>query len=154
MLDFQGEEERRMSDDREARIRERAYHIWIEQGRPHGRDDEHWRQAEHDVDQEQQLGYEMLQLDEAETVAKPDADAVAPDNRLSQEPLMRTEEPGPMHAEKEPAHSAGASEGEESPPVAKARPRTKRATAEKKPEAAPAPRARKSKVKSGTMETL
>src|SRR5262249_54521278 len=31
--------------DREQRIRERAYHLWIEEGRPDGRQDEHWRQA-------------------------------------------------------------------------------------------------------------
>ena len=30
----------------EQRIRARAYQIWIEQGQPHGRDIEHWRQAE------------------------------------------------------------------------------------------------------------
>jgi hypothetical protein len=30
----------------EAGIRERAYHLWLEEGRPHGRHDEHWRRAE------------------------------------------------------------------------------------------------------------
>lgn len=29
----------------EARIRERAYHIWVEEGRPEGRDVEHWLRA-------------------------------------------------------------------------------------------------------------
>lgn len=29
----------------ERRIRERAYGIWIEEGRPHGRDLAHWRRA-------------------------------------------------------------------------------------------------------------
>lgn len=33
-------------DYRERCIQERAYQIWEEQGRPQGRDDEHWRQAE------------------------------------------------------------------------------------------------------------
>ena len=33
----------------EARIRERAYHIWIEEGRPHGRDLAHWRRARHEL---------------------------------------------------------------------------------------------------------
>ncbi len=32
--------------DRADRIRRRAYEIWEEQGRPHGRDQEHWLQAE------------------------------------------------------------------------------------------------------------
>lgn len=31
------------------RIRERAYHIWEEEGRPHGRDDENWYRAEQEV---------------------------------------------------------------------------------------------------------
>jgi hypothetical protein len=37
-----------MAHDKEAeqRIRERAYQIWIKQGQPHGRDREHWEQAE------------------------------------------------------------------------------------------------------------
>jgi hypothetical protein len=32
--------------DREDRIRERAHQIWEEQGRPEGRDLEHWHEAE------------------------------------------------------------------------------------------------------------
>jgi hypothetical protein len=31
--------------DIEQRIRELAYHLWIEEGRPHGREDEHWKRA-------------------------------------------------------------------------------------------------------------
>ncbi|MBY5455209.1 DUF2934 domain-containing protein [Rhizobium leguminosarum] len=34
-----------MSDRRHEWISKRAYAIWEEHGRPHGRDDEHWRQA-------------------------------------------------------------------------------------------------------------
>lgn len=34
-----------MSDRRTEWISKRAYALWEEQGRPHGRDDEHWRQA-------------------------------------------------------------------------------------------------------------
>ncbi|MBA5801820.1 DUF2934 domain-containing protein [Rhizobium sophorae] len=34
-----------MSDRRHEWISKRAYAIWEEQGRPNGRDDEHWRQA-------------------------------------------------------------------------------------------------------------
>ncbi len=29
----------------EHRVRERAYGIWIEEGRPHGREHAHWRRA-------------------------------------------------------------------------------------------------------------
>lgn len=35
-----------MSVDVEQRIRDRAYAIWLEEGCPHGRDAEHWLQAE------------------------------------------------------------------------------------------------------------
>ncbi|AUW43586.1 DUF2934 domain-containing protein [Rhizobium leguminosarum] len=34
-----------MSARRHEWINKRAYAIWEERGRPHGRDDEHWRQA-------------------------------------------------------------------------------------------------------------
>ena len=36
----------------EHRIRERAYSIWIEEGRPHGRDLAHWRRADHELQSE------------------------------------------------------------------------------------------------------
>ncbi|HUC69055.1 MAG TPA: DUF2934 domain-containing protein [Stellaceae bacterium] len=37
---------------REERIRERAYQIWEREGKPHGRDAEHWQQAVSEVDAE------------------------------------------------------------------------------------------------------
>jgi hypothetical protein len=30
-------------------IRDRAYYIWVESGRPHGRDQEHWQEAELEI---------------------------------------------------------------------------------------------------------
>lgn len=45
-----------MSDDgqadRERRVRDRAYVIWVEAGCPEGQADEHWRRAAEAVDQE------------------------------------------------------------------------------------------------------
>ena len=38
-----------MTADREARVRERAYHLWLEEGQPHGRHDEHWHRAEREL---------------------------------------------------------------------------------------------------------
>ena len=38
-------------DDREQKIRERAYEIWDREGRPLGRELEHWMQAQRDIDQ-------------------------------------------------------------------------------------------------------
>ena len=35
-----------MDNEFERRVRERAYYIWIEEGRPEDRDREHWEQAE------------------------------------------------------------------------------------------------------------
>ena len=32
--------------EREGRIRQRAYHLWLAEGCPNGRDLEHWRAAE------------------------------------------------------------------------------------------------------------
>ena len=34
-----------MSDDRHDAIRTRAYQLWEEEGRPHGRDEHHWHAA-------------------------------------------------------------------------------------------------------------
>ena len=42
-----------METDRQARIRERAYHIWLDEGRPEGRHDEHWHRAELAVAEEE-----------------------------------------------------------------------------------------------------
>lgn len=36
--------------DREARVRERAHQLWEQEGRPHGRDADHWDQATREVD--------------------------------------------------------------------------------------------------------
>lgn len=36
-------------DDVEERIRRRAYEIWEREGRPHGRDSEHWLRAREEI---------------------------------------------------------------------------------------------------------
>jgi hypothetical protein len=38
----------------EDRIRERAYGIWIAEGRPHGRELAHWQRAHHELQREAQ----------------------------------------------------------------------------------------------------
>jgi Protein of unknown function (DUF2934) len=40
------------SQSDEHRIRERAYGIWIEEGRPHGRDLAHWQRASRELQHE------------------------------------------------------------------------------------------------------
>jgi Protein of unknown function (DUF2934) len=42
-----------MQSDRQERISERAYQIWIAEGRIHGRHDEHWQRAEHEIAEEE-----------------------------------------------------------------------------------------------------
>jgi len=39
----------------ERRIRDRAYHIWLEEGRPIGRAEEHWRLAEFAISEQDGL---------------------------------------------------------------------------------------------------
>ena len=39
--------------DREVRVRERAYHLWEADGRPHGREREFWERAEELVGMEE-----------------------------------------------------------------------------------------------------
>ncbi len=45
-----------MADDREHRIRERAYRLWEQEGRPEGRHEHHWTQAS------QEVGDELFQM--------------------------------------------------------------------------------------------
>jgi Protein of unknown function (DUF2934) len=43
-----------VSQPDEDRIRERAHSIWVEEGRPHGRDLAHWERARHELLSEEQ----------------------------------------------------------------------------------------------------
>jgi hypothetical protein len=36
--------------DKEELIRLRAYEIWIQEGQPEGKEDEHWRRARRDIE--------------------------------------------------------------------------------------------------------
>jgi hypothetical protein len=38
--------------DREMRVRERAHQLWEQEGRPDGRDFDHWQRASHEIDAE------------------------------------------------------------------------------------------------------
>jgi hypothetical protein len=44
------------------RIRERAYQLWEEEGRPEGRDVDHWLNAEHELLNEATMSFEFTQL--------------------------------------------------------------------------------------------
>jgi len=41
-----------MGDDREERIKARAYEIWQREGSPEGRENDHWKEAEQELDAE------------------------------------------------------------------------------------------------------
>ena len=44
------------------RIRERAYELWEQEGRPEGRHLDHWLQAEHELVAENAMDFEFKQL--------------------------------------------------------------------------------------------
>jgi DUF2934 family protein len=44
------------------RIRERAYQLWEQEGRPEGRHLDHWLQAEHELVAENAMDFEFKQL--------------------------------------------------------------------------------------------
>jgi DUF2934 family protein len=46
--------------DREQRVRERAYHLWEADGKPHGRDVEYWERARELVGMEESAGSGLL----------------------------------------------------------------------------------------------
>jgi hypothetical protein len=45
-----------MRSDREERIKERAYAIWLAEGRVHGHHQEHWHRAEREIAAEETAG--------------------------------------------------------------------------------------------------
>lgn len=59
-----------MDSDYERRIRERAYEIWVREGRPHGRDAEHWQRAEAEISSESGIA-----ADRAAARSKPRSEA-------------------------------------------------------------------------------
>jgi len=50
---------------REHRIRERAYHLWEAEGKPHGRDVEYWERARELVGMEESAGSGLLPATES-----------------------------------------------------------------------------------------
>lgn len=40
-----------MTDDRDEKIRKRAHELWQQEGQPDGKPDDHWYQAEREIDQ-------------------------------------------------------------------------------------------------------
>ena len=61
-----------MGSDRESLIRERAYAIWLAEGRPAGRQEAHWQRAE------QEIGAQEIGAQEAARGSAVPADTAAP----------------------------------------------------------------------------
>ncbi|WP_129793836.1 DUF2934 domain-containing protein [Sphingosinicella sp. CPCC 101087] len=67
-----------MSDDREQRVKQRAYEIWEQSGRPSGRHDDHWDQAQRELEEEDQGRSAKTQAPTIESAAKRGATKRAP----------------------------------------------------------------------------
>jgi hypothetical protein len=67
-----------MESDKEARIRERAYEIWVREGQPHGRDAEHWQKAEAEITAESGAVADRAAAGSKPRTEAPSATPVAP----------------------------------------------------------------------------
>lgn len=71
------------------RIRARAYYIWEQEGRPHGRDQHHWQEAERQLAVEFRIGFpdasgtELHSEEHSDELAKPGDLDVDDSSRLS-----------------------------------------------------------------------
>ena len=86
-----------MAEDRNARIRERAYHIWLEEGQPHGRHDEHWHRAERELIEEENRLRENSAATGARDGAEPGGASRSPPDRrvrIKQKRISRRASPG------------------------------------------------------------
>jgi len=90
-----------LTDDREQRVRERAYHLWEADGKPHGRDVEYWDRARELLGTEERAGNSKLSrppttLDQPRATASKAAEIPASPGGLADRP------PGPGDAETAP----------------------------------------------------
>ena len=105
--------------DREHRVRERAYAIWEADGRPSGRDEDHWDRASREVDQE---------------LSPALADDPRPDDAAAQLPVAEAEvAPASDPAPAPRARRAPKPKGASVEPVKPAKPRATKARSGKAP---------------------
>jgi Protein of unknown function (DUF2934) len=83
--------------DRDERIRQRAYEIWEREGRPHGREEEHWRLAVDELVEE---------LREAKVIQDVPAERVTGAGRASGASAAETQPSKPVSGEPRPAAEA------------------------------------------------
>jgi hypothetical protein len=70
-------------------IKERAYHIWMREGCPHGRDFEHWVQAQVELEAEQPKGNGARKAKAAAPRATAAKAAKAPADKPARKPAAR-----------------------------------------------------------------
>ncbi len=139
-----------MMEDRTRRIEERAHSLWEMEGRPHGRDAQHWQQAEREIDAEDAARASAAAADTTARGRKPKPKGAATKARKA---MQTSEEPaaGPTAdaAAEEPAKTRGrkpkAAAGDESEAPKAKRGRPSKAAAET-PEASASGKGRKPKA--------
>jgi len=106
-----------MTADRNTRIQERAYHLWLEAGRPHDKDQEHWYRAECELAEHELIERERdLQQDSPATTASP-ARAAEVSSGGVQAPVQTKAKP--RTARSRPVASSSGSRGGRRPVAAK-----------------------------------
>jgi Protein of unknown function (DUF2934) len=71
----------------ESKIRERAYHLWLEEGCPHGRQDQHWRRAQRELTDEERHPEE----DPSTVASRHGGEGSAPEASAEQTPPLYAE---------------------------------------------------------------
>jgi hypothetical protein len=77
---------------REHRIRERAYHLWEADGKPHGRDVEYWERARELVGMEESAGSGLLPNPETEPLRVVDIEEADIQANLGEFPGLMTDQ--------------------------------------------------------------
>ena len=65
-----------MGDDREDRIKARAYEIWQREGSPEGHENDHWQEAEQELDAENAGAGSAVSDDKAPKPSKPETGVI------------------------------------------------------------------------------
>jgi hypothetical protein len=82
------------------RIRERAYEIWVANGRPHGAAEHHWLAAEREIVDAPQMATEPVILDASQTAAAHRIVDVAQTALAAQSPMVKKSSRAPRTAAK------------------------------------------------------
>ena len=65
-----------MGDDRQDRIRARAYEIWQQKGSPEGHENDHWKEAEQELDAENTGAGSVVSDDSAPQPSRPETGVI------------------------------------------------------------------------------